>query len=161
MKGKLWVYLFVFFIFASGGYAYCNETITMIGDLSTAYNQTIVKDCTPEHDIGGTPIAAIILVPMLLAFILLGGSATLKGEEHAALKISLFLLSIIPFSTSLHLGITTLGRYYEFEALQNYSASLTYWFGLVFGVIVSYFLIYLFYKIVHAWGQNKKEKLEY
>ena len=105
-------------------------------------------------------IAVIILIPLILGIIFLVGSATLS-EEHTPLKIFLFLLSIITFFVSLHWGMLAVVKYSNFAPLQDAIGSTTYWFGLLFGVIVTYFIIYLFYKLVHASAQRKEEKLRY
>jgi hypothetical protein len=105
-------------------------------------------------------IGAIILIPMLLSFIFLFGSWAL-GDEHDMLKIFLFLLSMIPFYTSLHFGLVSIIKFYNFEELQNAIGSTVWWSGLVFGLIVTYFMIYLLYKGIHTSAQNKEEKLKY
>lgn len=105
-------------------------------------------------------IAIIILIPLILGIIFLVGSATL-GEEHTPLKIFLFLLSIITFFVSLHWGMLSVVRYFNFEPLEDAIGSTVYWFGLSFGVIITYFIIYLFYKLVHASAQKKEERMKY
>jgi len=106
-------------------------------------------------------IAIIMLLPMILSIAFLVGAATLDSEEHNALKIFLFLLSIIPFFISMHIGMVSLVKFYDFPELQNIIGSSVYWFGILFGVIVTYFIIYLFYMMVHAAAQKKKEKMRY
>lgn len=110
----------------------------------------------------GTPmmIAIIILLPMLLSFLFLIGAASL-GEDHHVMKISLFLLSIIPFFISMHLALISVVKFYEFTDMQGVIGNTTYWFAIIFGVIVTYFLIYLFYTIVQNMRDKKEKGLEY
>jgi len=105
-------------------------------------------------------LAAIIGLPMLLAFIMLIGAATLS-EHHNVLKIFLFLLSFIPFFTSLHFGLVTVIKFYDFPELQDAIGSATYYIAIMFGVIITYFIIYLVYMMIHAAAQKREAKLEY
>ena len=98
---------------------------------------------------------------MILSFILLIGAVTLDPDDHVALKIFLFLLSMIPFFISLHFGALAIGKYYNFTPLEDAMGNITYWLSLMFGVIVTYFLIYLTYKLIHNAAQQKKERLQY
>lgn len=105
-------------------------------------------------------LAAIILLPMLLAFIMIFGSFALS-EEHNVMKIFLFLLSFVPFFTSLHFGLVTVIKFYDFPELQDTMGSATYYLGIMFVVIITYFIIYLFYKLTHLAAQKKNARLEY
>lgn len=104
-------------------------------------------------------IAAIIIIPMLFGLFLILAANGL-GDDHVVLRLFLFLLSPIMFIVSLHFGVAALIEFYNFESLQNIIGDTVYWFGLVFGVIVVYFIIYLFIKMVRNIAEEKKEKLE-
>jgi len=106
-------------------------------------------------------IAIIIMLPMILSLFLLIGAATLDQQHHKTLKIFLFLLSPIPFFVSMHIGMISVIKFYDFPELQNLMGSTTYWFGWMFFVIVTYFIIYLFYMIIHHMSQRKVEKMKY
>jgi hypothetical protein len=105
-------------------------------------------------------VAAIILIPLIFSFILLFGAGSMS-DEHTVLKISLFLLSIIPFFVSAHFSVLSLIEYYDFPELQTVIGSTVYWIGMVLFVIFIYFLIYILYIAIHQAAQNKKAKLEY
>jgi hypothetical protein len=107
-----------------------------------------------------SPIAVIIALPMVLGIFFIVGAATLS-DDHNVLKIFLFLLSIITFFVSMGLGLTTVIKYFDFEEMQDMISSTIYWFGVLFGVIITYFIIYLFYKMIHSIHQKEKEELEY
>ena len=106
-------------------------------------------------------IAIIILLPMILSALLLVGAVSLDPKDHKALKMFLFLLSPIPFFVSMHLGMISVIKFYDFPELQNLIGSTTYWFGWMFFVIITYFIIYLFYMIVHHIGERKKERMRF
>jgi Ca2+/Na+ antiporter len=106
-------------------------------------------------------IAAIILLPLLLGIMFLVSGFLLNSDEHKVMRIFLFLLSIPSFLTSLHFGLISIVKFYDFPELQDAVGSTTYWVGLVFFAIISYFIIYLFHWIVNVAAQRKKEKLEY
>ena len=105
-------------------------------------------------------IAMIILLPMLLGFIMLLGSFFL-GDDHAVLKIFLFLLAPITFWMSLHMGMLAIIKYFDFPELQVLMGKTTYWTGMVFFVILAYYLLYVFMKAIHVAAQKKKERLQY
>jgi len=106
-------------------------------------------------------LAVIILLPMLLSLIMLVGAATM-GENHAALRIGLFLLSIIPFFSAMHFGVLSLVEFLPaFTELQEAIGSTVYWVGIIFFVIVSYFIIYMIYALFNNLAEKKKERLEY
>ena len=102
-------------------------------------------------------IGILILAPLILGLFLLIGAASMS-DEHIALRISLFLFSVITFFVSLHFGVVAL---IKFPELENLVGTTTYWMGWVFAVIVTYFIIYAFYKLVHKAAQKKKERLHY
>lgn len=106
-------------------------------------------------------IAVIILLPMLLGLFLLILAASLDNEDHAALKIGLGLLSLITFWVSLHFGMVSVVKFYDFTELQDLIGTTVYWYGLTFFVIVCYFGFYAFMKITHRAAQKKEERLNY
>ena len=113
-----------------------------------------------EKHVAGFPIAIIILIPLIFSILTIVGAATLS-EQHSALRIFLFLLSFVGIWTSLHLSVITLIRYYAFPELQELLGTTTYFIGITFFAIVSYFIIYLFYILVQQAAQRKKERLQY
>ncbi len=106
-------------------------------------------------------IAAIILLPMILGIIFLAGAVTLDNEQHKAMKIFLYLLSIVPFFASMHFGLLAVVKFYDFPELQELIGSTTYWVSIIFGLLITYFIIYLFTKMIHQAAQKKKERMKY
>lgn len=105
-------------------------------------------------------LAALIIAPMILGLMFLLGSFFL-GEEHTVLKIALFLLAPITFWVSLQFGAVALVDIYDMPELVDSMAGITKITGVVFFVLLAYFLIYGFYKMVHISAQKKQERLEY
>jgi len=106
------------------------------------------------------PVAAIILLPMLLGLLFILAIFTLS-EEHAVLKIILFLLAPIMFWVSLHIGLVSVVRLYSFPDLQNLIGTTTYWSAWVVFLLFIYFLLYVFITLIKASANEKKAKLEY
>lgn len=113
-----------------------------------------------EEDSGKMIIAALILVPLLFGFLLLF-SAWSMGENHAILKTFLFMLSLITFWVSLHFGMVSLIKFYNFPEMQELLAFTTQWSSYVFFAIISYFALYLIYLLFKNMYQEKREKMEY
>jgi hypothetical protein len=103
----------------------------------------------------------LLLVPFLFALLCMFGAATL-GDQHAPLRIFLFLLSIIScFATC---WIATLILYQDnanFVEMIDALGLFTKIIGFMFFVILIYFIIYLFVKMVQASNQEKDDKLNY
>jgi uncharacterized membrane protein len=115
---------------------------------------------TDESEENKMIVAILILLPMILGIFLLVGAVSLSNE-HPALKIALFLLSPTTFFISAHMGVQALIKFYEFNELIDTFGTTIYWMAIIFSVLVIYFLIYLFIKMVHHMAQKKKERLEY
>ena len=113
-----------------------------------------------DKEQGNMVLAIIILLPILLGIFFLIGAGTM-GEDHNVLRMFLFMLSVILFFVSLHMGLLTVIKYYDFPELQDLMGTTTYWVGIVFGVIVTYFIIYLVYKMFTAAAADKAQRLEY
>ena len=124
----------------------------------------LCDDSTREIKVGGQrdfmTLAVIVAIPLIMGFFLLIGAATLS-EKHSALKIALFLMSLVTVFASFHLGMVNVVKFFNFPELQNAIGSQVYWMGLVFGVIVTYFIIYLFIQATHKSAMKKDERLEY
>jgi hypothetical protein len=102
----------------------------------------------------------IIMLPMLLAIIFIIASIGM-GDDHAVLKISLFLLAPVLFFVSLHASMLSLIKVYNFPEMQEFIGTTSYWFGWFLFVLFSYFFIYFIYKAFRIAAQEKKERLEY
>lgn len=106
-------------------------------------------------------IAIIILLPMILAIVFLIGAFITDADEHRLLKLFLFLASMIPFFTSMHLAMISLVKFYNFPEMQDLIGSTVYWVGIIFFIILTYFMMYVFYIATHVAAQKKKERLNY
>lgn len=104
-------------------------------------------------------MAVIILLPLFLSAILIAGTF-LIGNGHQVFKIAIALLSIVPFFSSMNLALITVAKYFNFPEMQDLIGTTTYWTGVFFGVILTYFLIYAFIWGVTISAQKKKQKRE-
>ena len=112
------------------------------------------------EDSGNMILFGIIILPMILAIVFMVASLGL-GEDHAILKIALFLLSPIMFFVSLHASLIGLVKMYNFPEMQEFIGSTTYWFGWFVIVVISYFVIYFIYKAFQIAAQKRSERLRY
>jgi len=143
-----------------GEYPYliaCNNTLEG-GFVSTSYY--VSPNNIYIHGVSGGPLAVIIIIPMLLGLMFLLGSFFLS-EEHTALKLFLFIISVIPFFMSMNYGMITLINYYNFTELQSLIGTHVYWIGLLFFTLLTYFIIYWVWKIIDFMGKKEKERLQY
>lgn len=107
-----------------------------------------------------SPLAVIIALPIVLGFFCLVGAATLS-EDHNVLKIFLFLLSFLSFFSSMGLGLITVAKYFDFDEMQSAIGDTIFWTGIIFGVIVTYFIIYGMVMMFQSIAKKKEEELQY
>jgi len=110
-------------------------------------------------DTSGQPLAVIIISPLILGLFFILSAFVLDPNEHNVLRIFLILLSMVTFFMSSWLGALTIIKYYDFDPMQEAIVTGVWVFGTMIVVIVIYFLIYAFYKGVHAAAQRKKEMM--
>jgi hypothetical protein len=136
-------------------YIYCNETESESGFASLSYEASYLGICAPDDK---TPLAALILIPILFGILLMIGSFVLD-DDHKTLKIALFIFSYLTVFISLWFGLSTIGRYYGFYGMQDNIGTAVWVFGIFLFVILSYFLIYAFIMGIHLAAQKKQEKV--
>lgn len=153
-----------------------NGSLTQLNDTIYYFNFTrtnesgkylvVLCDGTTREvfvDEGGNNVipGILMIIPLVIGTFCLLGSFFL-GEEHKAFKIFLFLFSFIPFFVSLHIGMLNLIHFYNYPELQTLIGTTTYWFAIIVGVIITYFLIYLVATIIHNIAQKRQEsEVEY
>ena len=102
----------------------------------------------------------IILLPLILGFLLMQWADNMS-EQHGILKILIYLTPIPLLFMSITLGTIIVGHYYSFTELINVLGDYTYIFGLIFFILVAYFIMYIIKKSIDIARQEDKEKLEY
>lgn len=148
-----------------------NESIANIQNLdeTTLYyfrcrnettNWNYIEQTTHSGGEKGMILAIIILLPILLGIFFIIGAVSLD-QEHKALKLFLFLLTVPMFFLSMHFGLLALLKFYNFPELEEMMGTATYWVAWIFVAILSYFMLYLLYKGFHMAAQKKEEKLKY
>jgi hypothetical protein len=105
-------------------------------------------------------LTIILLLPLLFAVVFMIGSMTM-GDDHVALRIFLFLLSLTSYVISAYFGMISLIKFYVFPELNEALSLSVVVIGFILFIVICYFIIYIFTKAVHAAAMNKKEKLEY
>jgi hypothetical protein len=162
-------------------YTVINTTgkIEKIGDLTNIYSNIyyfnftlskgnyIVQLCdgttrevvVAEKNEGNMIIAIMILIPIILGIMLLFGSFALN-PEHTPIKIFMLLLSFLSFFVSMHFGLISIIKFYDFPELQDLIGSTTEWAVLAFILLFSYFIIYFLYQLFKSF-KEKKMSLRY
>jgi hypothetical protein len=146
---------------ALGRYAYnlwCNGSNGQWGFVSSTYDVT--NSGLVEPDEGKLLPGLVALIPLFLALIFLIGAATL-GEGHNVMRIFFFLLSPVFVIVSLQFATLSLVKFFDFPELQDAIGYFIYWAYIIWGVVVTYFIIYGIYIMIHTAAQKKKERLEY
>ena len=105
-------------------------------------------------------LGLLVLMPFLLGLALLYGSINLH-EDHGILKLFTFLLVPITFFSSMHFALITIIKYYDFPELQNLIGSTVYWIGIIFGVIIAYWFIWILIKAINVAAEKKQERWNY
>lgn len=96
-----------------------------------------------EYEANKMLLGAIILLPMLLAFLLLIISNNLD-DEHTMFKVFLNLMSFPLFLSSMYLGVTMIGEYLtNYTTLGTAMSNVVYVVGMVFFVVLVYYMIWL------------------
>ena len=120
----------------------------------------IANGSPAETNIGGSPLTVIILIPLLFGILLIGASF-IFGEDHAILKIFLFLLAYVMIFASFLFGINVLAQYYHFVTLINTITTIIYVLGSMFFVILVYILIHAFITASRIAAQEREQRKEY
>lgn len=88
-------------------------------------------------------LAAIILAPLLLAFLLVIISNNLD-DDHTMFKVFLNLLTFPLFFTSMYLAVTIVGEYITSMESITKAITITVWVtGAIFFVILTYYMIWI------------------
>jgi hypothetical protein len=142
----------------SGQYFYnvnCNKGLaSLVGSFF------ILKDGYNDNIIGGVPLALLISLPLFFSLLLIFGAFSLSFE-HTPLRIALFLLSFPPLFASFNLGAQAIIRFYNWVDFENTFIYTFRWMGLIYAVIIIYFIIYLIYKIFSTKKIGEIQELEY
>lgn len=144
----------------TGRYAYnvwCNST-TEGGYVSGYYDVSVTGKIEPVE--GRFLAGAIALIPLIFSLLLLLGAFHLE-EEHQFFKHFLFLFSFISTWISIYLANLAVIKFYDWPDMQGALGDVTYWFAILFAVIVAYFLIYYIAMMIKTAADNKEDKLNY
>jgi len=138
----------------------CNATFNITDIGSYHYNSTIEQGVITVEGDAKMITAMIILIPLIMALVLMIGSFAL-GEKHSVLSIFLFLGSLLMFFVSFHAGMLGVVKFMNYPELQEFIGSTTYWYAILFGGVMLYFIIYMFYTFIKSAAQAKQERIEF
>ncbi len=137
---------------------YCNSTEGEYGWTTTSV--TINNEGTQPLDDFNRE-AVIIFIPLFLGFLLIIGAWSITSQDHIALKYGLFLMSLTTPLMSFSLGSSSISEWGDYGAFLENVSYQSYILGIFLAFILMYFMVYLFYQMIHNAAQNKKERLEY
>ena len=104
--------------------------------------------------------AIVILLPLLLSFLFLYATLALS-EEHTVVKIFMSLLSFVSGVFSFALAITVVNKYYTWTELTNQLSIGLWTTGILFFVLLAYWLIYLIRLVIKSIAEAKAERMRY
>lgn len=104
-------------------------------------------------------IEVIIITPLIFGLFLLIGALILEPLEHGAIRIFMILLSLLTYFISSWFGVLALIEFYTFTAMQEAIVTGVWILGTMISVIITYFVIYAFYKSTHAAAQKENEMM--
>lgn len=137
-------------------YVYCNSSSGENGFVSDSFEVNPLGDCQSEDN---SPIAILILIPLIFGLMLIFGGMLLDPEEHSVLRIFMMLGALMSYFASSFVGVQALIRYTQATEMQDSIAILIWVFGVLIFVIIAYFFIYAFYKAVQRAAQKRKEMM--
>lgn len=135
----------------------CN-TSRQIGFLSDNFKITV--DSEEKSTASHVLLGVIILIPLIFGLLLLIGSMAL-GDDHTALKWFSYLMIPIFLVMSYNNAMIVINSYIGNNRLQELIATQNRWLMVLFGVLLTYVIIYFIFKMLEYAAKNKKERLEY
>lgn len=144
----------------NGSIFYFNFTLGQGNYIVSLCDNTTREVRVATEDTNRTVIGAIIFGMFIMAILFLVAAATMS-DDHVALKIFLFLLSLVTMLASFHFGALSVAKFYNFPELIELLGTTTWWVGMVIFGIISYFILYAFYLMAKNMAQKKKERMQY
>jgi len=137
---------------------YCNDSVRG-GFVRGSY--WVSAGGAQEGDVGPSGIIFLGLIPLVLGLFLLVGGVSLDNDSHPFVKIFLFLSSFVMGFVSMQFGSMAVSRFYNFPEVVDAVGQFTFWFTILWGVLVTYFVIYGVVVMVRQAAQEKDERLRY
>ena len=138
----------------------CNFTFSVNQSGTFYYNSSIENGIITVGVTDMSPLAIIILLPIIFGIMIFTGAMFL-GKEHPAFKWFSFLLLPICLFASFHFAALTIVKYYNFPELQDLIGTSVYWIGFITILILVYVMMYAFTVMVRKAAQDKEDKLQY
>jgi len=143
-----------------GDYGYLVSCNNSVSGGFVGHSLQITKSGTDEETIYF--FLLLIFIPLIIGLFALFSSFFL-GEEHEVLKIVLMLFSFIcTFGTFWFAQIVIGSQYAELKDLTEGLGFFIWFYGLTIAVLIMYFLIYAFAKMIHRSAQkDAKDEIKY
>lgn len=132
------------------------------GAIDVDFEILLIDNDLIEYE-GGDNMALgiIILIPIFIIGLLLAISFFLDSEKYWALKLGLMMLSFVFVFQTYQLSTIIISEYIGGSVLINTIADHTFIFALVFGAIISIFMIHFIKDIFDMFGSKKHKTGEY
>lgn len=138
------------------GVIYCNNS-QEAGFVSFPFEVTPYGNATSD-DL--TPLAVLILLPLLFGVILILATKSL-GDTHPVLKTALFLVSYLSFWFGTNIGLSIIADYFNTGLLIENLSYVIMVTNLIFIFIIVYYFIYILILIAQSLQKQKEEELRY
>lgn len=105
-------------------------------------------------------VVIIPLLPLLFGFLLVFGASLFDPEEHWILSVFAYLLALVSsFASMWWLGLGV-GKYYAWAEMGDAIGTWTWISGIMVVVIVFYWIIFVFHRVINIAAQRKERRLE-
>jgi len=142
----------------SKGHCYSLDLVCEDADTWISQWATLCVESEDDYMI----FAALILAPLIMAFLVIFAAFKLDPDDHFGLQMALLLIGPLAFWSSLHLGTVAVIEFYDgFPEFQDAVGTASYWVGWFFFLLASYIFMYVLLKIIVLRKEKKKRKLEY
>lgn len=127
------------------------------GDYIVKLCDASTRELSVTYEDDNLSLAAIILIPLIMAGLLLWISMSLD-EKHLPIKILLMLLTFIFIFVAMHWGLIVVSQLYGLPILQNAIGDTMYWFAIIFGVIMLYIILYIVFGLLKSVSEARRER---
>jgi len=149
-------------LFAGSTYQFNFTNVNETGDYKIILCDATTREIhVVQGEDGNMILAALIIIPMLLAIVFAWLNMSLDNEEHAILKIFFLLFALLCFFVSLSIGGIALTIFYANPVLQEFVTTIIWAFGGIYVLVMAYFIFYAIWKMTSRLVDEKEKRLNY
>ena len=156
--------IFIYGIILILSISFSSAACTVTETFNDSMNKYSYVDCgTSAYVVQNSPDMSLLLLcllPLILGGLLLYW-ATNMTEEHDILRLLIYLSPLPLFWISITWASIIIGTYYGLSELILSMSNMVYVTGILFFVILAYFLLYLLVAALNRIKGDKEEKLRY